>query len=498
MRRKSRRKRPAAGLSPLRRLTIGLTVLVGILSMLAIVVMLNYLANRHFARIHVTDDPRHQLSPMTRQVLQGLTDPVQVIVFFEPDPTGTLYSAVKGLLTEYDLLSPQLQVEFLDYRINPGRAAELKDEFNLPTTGNPDLIIFAGRGRHKIVHEKELADYDIGSILEGEPARRSAFNGETLFTSAILSVSEASPVHAYALIGHGEHDLESDDATHGYSSFARLLQEKNIEVTSLNLSTNSVPNDCELLIIAGPRYPIPPDELDKISRYLTGGGRALILLINPVRPNVRKSGLETVLSDWNLSIGDDLVIDRAQSKTAAAEVLLTSTFGDHPVMRPLHQARLGLVTPRSVRPRAGATPTDEIHLAELIFAGREGLAYTDAAGNATTSSDGNPICLAVAVEKGTIAGVGPDRGSTRMVVVGESIFLGNTLMNWEANRDFASLTVNWLVDRSHLLQLGPRPLREYRISLTRAQMGMVNWLLLAVFPGSVMLLGVLVWFRRRN
>jgi ABC-type uncharacterized transport system involved in gliding motility auxiliary subunit len=136
-------------------------------------------------------------------------------------------------------------------------------------------------------------------------------------------------------------------------------------------------------------------------------------------------------------------------------------------------------------------------LNELIFSGNEGAAYTDTAGG--LSGDGaEPIPLAVAVEKGTIAGVAPDRGSTRMVVVGESIFLGNTLMNWEANRDFASLTVNWLVDRSHLLQLGPRPLKEYRVSLTRAQMQMVNWLLLAVLPGSVMLLGVVVWFRRRN
>jgi hypothetical protein len=497
MRRKPRRKNRAAGLSPLRRLTIGLTVLVGVLSMLAIVVMLNYLGNRHFVRIHVTDDPRQQLSPMSRQVLLGLTDEVQVIVFFEPDPTGTLYSAVKALLTEYALLSPQLKVEYLDYRTNPGRAAQLKDEFNLPATGS-DLIIFAGRGRHKIVHEKELADYDLGGILEGQAARRSSFNGEALFTSAILSVSEASPVRAYALIGHGEHDLESNDATHGYSAFARLLQEKNIEVTSLNLSTRPIPEDCELLIVAGPRYSIPKIELDQISGYLNAGGRALILLINPVRPNVRKSGLESVLYDWNLSVGDDLVIDRAQSKTAAAEVLLTSSFGNHPIMRPLHQARLGLVTPRSVRTRVDASGTDGIHLAELIFAGKEGLAYTDTMGGVAAGEVNGPIPLAVAVEKGTIAGVSPDRGSTRMVVVGESIFLGNTLMNWEANRDFASLTVNWLVDRSHLLQLGPRPLQEYRISLTQAQMQMANWLLLAVFPGSVMLLGVLVWFRRRN
>jgi hypothetical protein len=106
--------------------------------------------------------------------------------------------------------------------------------------------------------------------------------------------------------------------------------------------------------------------------------------------------------------------------------------------------------------------------------------------------------LAVAVEKGTISGVGPDRGSTRMVVVGESVFLANTLLGWEANRDFGSLAVNWLVDRSQLLQVGPRPFNEYRVSLTPAQMRAIRWLLLVVFPGSVTLVGLLVWLRRRT
>jgi hypothetical protein len=85
-----------------------------------------------------------------------------------------------------------------------------------------------------------------------------------------------------------------------------------------------------------------------------------------------------------------------------------------------------------------------------------------------------------------------------MIVVGESIFLANTLIGWEANRDFGSLAVNWLVDRSQLLQVGPRPFNEYRITLTPSQMRAIRWLLLVVFPGSVMLIGLLVWVRRRT
>lgn len=496
---KRRRRRSSRGLSPARRLGIGLAVLVSVCSLIAIVVMLNYLGHRHFTRIHVVEDPRQQLSPMTRQVLQGLTVDVQAIVFFEPDPTGTLYSAVKALITEYDLAAPRLKVEHVDYRIHTARAAQLKDQFNLPETGSTDLIIFVGPDRHRIVTERELADYDLSAILEGQPARRSSFHGEALFTSAVLSVSEAGPVRAYTLVGHGQHALDSEDATHGYAAFTRLLGEKNIEVSPLSLSTGPVPDDCDLLIIAGPRYPIPTDELEKISAYLANGGRALILLINPLRSNVRSSGLESILAEWHLQIGDDLVVDRAQTQTAASAVLLTSSFGNHPIVRPLHQAQIGLITPRSIRVRDDRARTDGIRIHELVFAGAKAEVLAGSVGGEFVPVGSNgQIPLAVAVEKGTIEGVSPDRATTRMVVVGESIFLGNDLMKWNANRDFASLAVNWLVDRSQLLQLGPRPLHEYRIALTRAELRALSWLLLVVLPGSVLSVGFVVWLRRRN
>ena len=85
-----------------------------------------------------------------------------------------------------------------------------------------------------------------------------------------------------------------------------------------------------------------------------------------------------------------------------------------------------------------------------------------------------------------------------MVVVGESLFLGNAAIDFEANRDFLNLAVNWLLDRNQLLDIGPRPVNEYLISLTRSQMRQVRLLLLIVLPGSVLALGGVVWLRRRS
>ncbi len=70
-----------------------------------------------------------------------------------------------------------------------------------------------------------------------------------------------------------------------------------------------------------------------------------------------------------------------------------------------------------------------------------------------------PFPLMVAVEKGAIKDVITERGATRMVVVGDSLFLGNLQIDSAANRDFAAAAVNWLLERTQLLAgVGPRPM----------------------------------------
>ena len=46
--------------------------------------------------------------------------------------------------------------------------------------------------------------------------------------------------------------------------------------------------------------------------------------------------------------------------------------------------------------------------------------------------------------------------------------------------------------------LGPRPIKEYNLHLTTAQSSAIRWLFLAAMPASFLVLGALVWLRRRH
>jgi len=110
--------------------------------------------------------------------------------------------------------------------------------------------------------------------------------------------------------------------------------------------------------------------------------------------------------------------------------------------------------------------------------------------------------LLAAVEQGVINGVNATRaGGTRIVVAGDSDFLDDEIIDRvSGNRYFAGLALNWLLDRPQVLLsgLGPQPIKQYNLNMTRSQTRAVQWLFLAAMPGAVLALGALVWLRRRS
>src|SRR5208282_855256 len=105
----------------------------------------------------------------------------------------------------------------------------------------------------------------------------------------------------------------------------------------------------------------------------------------------------------------------------------------------------------------------------------------------------------VAVEQKPVAGVANARGSTRILVVGDSFAFGNRSIQSVDNSDFIGYAANWLLDRNTLLKgIGPRPVTEYRLRMTTTQQNAVRWLLLGALPGAGLLFGCLVWLARRK
>lgn len=483
--------------SAARRWALRLDYALRTLLVLAVVVMVNYLAARWYLRVPLSATARQPLSALTTGLLRSLTNDVRVTLYY--DLRDPFFTTIAALLREYQNVNPRVRVTAVDNLWETGEAQRIKNQYAAHLIGitNQNLVIFDCEGRVKIVPGNVLVEYTLElEPEEGQPVFRRKpvlFLGEKAFTAALLAVTSPRALQVCYVTGHGEHNPE-DAGESGYLKFAALLRQNYLDVQPVQLlATNAVPPDCALVVVAGPVAPFSEAELERLDDYIRQGGRALVLLnFNSLK---RPSGLEKLLAGWGVDVAHGTIADPARSFRGSDIVIENFGPRPHPIVKPLVGVLpLHLILPRPVgRLHVPNPPADAPQVQELAF--------TSPAATLSASEPRRtgPFSVAVAVEKGRVAGVVSDRGSTRLVVVGDSWFLTNRQIDSAGNRDFLNAAVNWLLDRPQLLEgVGPRPVTEFRVTMSRGEMRLVQWALLVGLPGAVLLLGGLVWLRRRR
>ena len=493
--------------SPANRWRIGFDVVLRTTLVLAVVVMANYLGAKFFHRFYLSSQTQIKLSSRTLTVLHSLTNHVAVTLYYNRKPDDgkpNFYPDVVALLDEYCAANKNISVRTVDYVRDAGEAEKVKEQYRqfFSSQSDKDLVIFDSGGRVKIFPGAALTQYRSKQVWAKDPQQKEleferrpvAFNGEQAFTSMLLALASPQPLKAYFMQRNHDEPALTDAGNVGYQKFASVLQQNYITVTNLNWIGNAgVPMDCNLLIIAGPDYALKEPELQQVDQYLREGGRLLILL--GFTSQQHPTGLETILEKWGVTVLDDIAQDA--NHTISTRDIVVDQFGKHPAVNALSQVQLQLYLPR---------PILKINLANLpANAPQVDELFATSAGATLMGNRAEPphqYPLACAIEQKPVAGITNPRGNTRIIVVGDSVFLGNYYIDGGtggANRDFLNAAVNWLCERGWLLEgIGPRPVTEFRLQITQHQQRQLRWLLLGALPGGVLFFGWLVWLVRRK
>lgn len=482
--------------SPVRKWAIGFNVVLTTLLVLAVLIMVNYLSGRYFDRVHLGTKASFELSPRTVSLVRSITNRVHVTLYFDKDVD--LYSDVSFLLREYHAKNSRIDVSTVDYYRDPGEALAVKTKFNLGSATNENFVIFESGDRSKVIAGNELVPSTIEPVSAREYRRKPiSFLGESRFTEALLAVTTSEPKKAYFLEGHGE-QLISDGGDLGLSTFAGILKQNYIVSQPLTLlGTNTVPQDCDVLIIPGPRTRLTDFELGKLGNYLTNHGRLFVLFNAQTRDH--ETGIEALLREFGVNVLTNLVIDTAQLDRNSIQkdgiaAIGVSAFTLHPAVNPVIGTGLYMFLPRPVL-MSGATNL----AAELR---NEPIANTSSNAYLVTEQE-QPVPrmypVVVASEQTGEAAAANRPGPARMLVSGDSFLFSNQLIELLGNRDFASSSANWLVERPAMLEgVGPRPVTEYRLVVSQSQMQKLELLLLGAVPGGILVFGGMIWLSRRK
>jgi hypothetical protein len=467
---------------------------------------LNYLARNHAQtwRKDLTQYRRFSLSPETLSYVQNLKQPVNIYVTVTEDADNV---EVRGLLAEYRIATEtrnagRITVEYLDPYQNRRRAEDLGVE-------QAGFILLKCGDRPRAV--------PFGELYGLKDGQRDAFIGEQVITSALLEVSNPEPQRIYFIVGHGELRPDDVDRSYGLSALKNELRLRNFKVDTLDLpAARKIPADAALLIAVAPQTRFAPSEQELLRRYLgPDAGRLFLCLAPGPGLSVSALGIDDLLLDWGTLVDDDLIFDTNPANTTAEGELIISSFNSgHPVSRSLlnsgHALRLG--SARSVRPDPGRPLGGGLNVVTL--AATSTTAFGKVRFDFRTAPVFDPatdirplpgiepkdrLGVAVAAER---VGVGGSlqlsvRGG-RLVVVGSGDTVANGRIASAGHQVLIHSAINWCVERDHVLNVPPRPIERYQLSLSASQLQKLRYTLLFGLPGAAALLGLMVYWTRRS
>lgn len=470
----------------------------GVLLMVALLGMVNYLGWKYFKRFDWTSSELYSLSEKTRNVLRDLKKDVDVVVFLSP-AQGGLLEPTKELLARYASASRHVTVRFVDAEKNPLEARPLIQQYGIAASG----VVVASGSDKRIIDSAELAEMDYSPVQLGQPAQITAYKGEQAFTSAILQVTEGRRPKILFTTGHGERSLD-DQGPHGLSGAQQLLGRDNAVVEEwAPLGKSEVPPGTDLLVVAGPTGSFVQPELDLFSRFLSQGGRMLLLLDPVLSPSAASGVIPTGLESWlagnGIKAGSSFVTDPPnQLQFFGPETLFVSQFGDHPITKPLSQGGLRVLVTLARPVEKGAEAGMKV--SELLRTSAEAWGETDFVHldriERNSSDQAGALSLGVVAESAVAPG---GKKAARLVVFGDSDFATNQLLEANlANEMLLSNALNWLDEREGLIGIPPKKTEQVHLSLAPSELRTI-WLSTIVFlPLIAAICGTFVYFRRRR
>ena len=428
-------------------------------------------AYRYNLRVDLSPGSRFTLSDHGLAVLRTLKAPVHVTGFIRTeDPRNVV---LKDLLWQSARENAHLTYDIVDVNRNPAMAAE----YGISAYG--------------------------AAVVESEGKRSDFTNpSESQLVSAILDVTQAAR-KVYLLGGHGECSIKDTDRHVGCSVFGSAIRNENYSLDELTLFGGRViPDDTDILVIAGPTSDPLQAEIEAIGTYLDRGGKLLALLDPFAAPR-----LSELLAGYGVKVGNDVVLD-PENRLGGGE-LLSAVITD---LNPQHLVTSTLDSPallsgiRSVEGRSdesiGRTATRLMRSSERSWATEDAEVVRGATPRFVAGRDLNgPITVGVEVTqpaKTAASDEGPVK-KTVLIVYGDSQFVTNRFLDYLGNKDLLLNSLNWLSRDDELVSVRSKaktPGKNF-FFVSQAEMSQLFRMAVVVQPGLFILLGALVFVYRR-
>lgn len=434
--------------------------------------LIAWLSTQYTARFDWTYGRQHTLSDASHKVLDLIEGKVRILAFVREG--NELRKPVREMVERYNGYRPVLELEFVNPDTNPDRVRELQIRVD-----GEAIVEYQGRS-------EKLSEID-----------------EAALTSALQRLEAPEKRRIVFLQGHGERSPEGRES-HDYKQFVDELAKKGVSSGVVNLAlAGKIPEETDVLVIAGPKSAVLPGELRQIEAFVQKGG-SLFWLLEP--GDLRgMAGLSSLLE---FEVLPGIIVD-ASTQLLGIDDPTFALVVDYPpqlITQGLQQMTM-FPTAVALRNKGEGQFEKEPLLMTLERSWTELGAIKDKVTFEKEKGETRgPLEIGYAMTRPTSGNPSPKKseGETdqlkdqRIVVIGDGDFLSNHYLGNGANLDLGVRIVQWLTRADSMIQIPKVGVPDRKIDLSSIKSASIAVVFLILLPLSLLGTGAWIWYRRRH
>lgn len=443
---------------------------------IAIVIVFNMIVNlipENKRQFDISSTNIYEISSKSKKIINKVDHDVTFYVLAEKSSTD---KRIKTFINKYASLSDKIHIKWIDPVLHPSALTKYGTEEN-------NIVISCKKtNRTTTVSFDDILVSSASYYSTSSSA--SSFDGDGQLTSALNYVTSDKEYKAYYTSGHGESSLSSEVTS--------LLTKSRVSTSDLLLmTTTSIPDDCDLLIINGATSDFTKDEVKLLSSYLKKGGKVVTLL---AQTNKSMKNLYGLLKDYGLTVQSGYIADTERSYQGNYYYLIPNLSVSGDMASGISSNSVMMINSKGM---TQSTPArDSISTDSFMTTSSNGYAVTE-----KKQTQGTYVLGATSTESVKV------KNSKGKKITKESrltVYGSNMLIDEQITSSFSSLenltlftnSVTASLDNADNVSISPKSLEvSYN---TIAHPGPFSILVLFVIPVGLIIGGFIVWFKRRR
>ena len=275
-------------------------------------------------------------------------------------------------------------------------------------------------------------------------------------------------------------------------------------MNTINIQTDDIPADTSLLIIPAPKLDYGAEEIRKIDEYLENGGaldKDMLYIASANQPDT--PNLDEYLAEYGIEVTDERIVETNQNYYYN-HINFTFQFAvSENYKQDIENPSLSLYVPNSLYVKK-LWETNGMKLTETFI----------------SSSSKAVLCPPDAPENWTAAQATQKGVFDSMVVGTKSVFMDDNSTNYSniavlatdyffdpiileseqfLNGEFILSFINGLTEKTDTgITIVPKTFSGTTFDIVESEKTMLKWVFALVIPAIVLVIGVVVWVRRRH